>query len=412
MADIGHVDVNIPYKNISQLKFYDGTDVTANNKTYQSFVTKITDDLNGVAEDADGWFDAVDTDEMGHANAAIKSIFNNFVEALANYKRDVSNAKTEEEFEIVRDDFNSNFINQLVFVATDVGSGRSYISSDKRGPFTHTWYDEAKDVKYFTSDDIGSYRLIGELVNRVYKIFQEASKKAAAISADKLKALSGKDSNKDSNNGSNNGTNNGGNGTTTNNIESRIRSLFNKKSQLEQKQASLIKTITALTNDARRLYVKQFLNEDEAQPPAATASAQPPAATTTTPEASGSGDTTEIIKVSPDHPVYTALKDLFARRDQLFKYYEDSVKYFNKISKNAKLLQNLSSGKYKDYKNMSMEDRISAFNNAKYEFKDNKTATTPTSAASGGTASTATSGTTKSTATPTTTQPTATPTRQ
>lgn len=193
-------------------------------------------------------------------------------------------------------------------------------------------------------------------------------------------------------------------------IESRLRSLFNKKSRLEQKQASLIKEIKSLTTEARRVYVRQFLNEDDAtnaevkekklthaeadktqrdiertldgkkpnmssmEEYQKSVNGQKPSTPHTSNEKTDGDETTSTtstIKVPSNNPVYTAIKDLLARRDQLFKYYDDSVSYFNKIPKNAKYLQDLMSGKYKDFRNMSMKDRISAFNNAKYEFRDN-----------------------------------------
>lgn len=390
MSSIGNID-QVNYNFIRKFKSFNGDKLSPNDETYSSLVKKIKDVLHEIGEDCKNgrlfdsglWLapipplqlaglasiDFVDSGEMSRSNNKLSTIFDSFSQAVVNLNDKVNKTKNSDELRNVVEDFNDQFIFKLKFTATETIPGYRYISSSSLGPFSaHTWFDDATK-KDKIKDDNGAYKLIGQLVDRVYGMLNTTLNTAGDIISKKKNILDGTGA---SGSGSQPQKPNDGNTVTT--LDSRIRSLFNKKARLEQKQASLIKEIKSLTTEARRVYVRQFLNEDDT----ATSSTSADTTTTVTPATSAnepSGEdttsTTSTIKVLSNNPVYTAIKDLLARRDQLFKYYEDSVSYFNKISKNAKYLQDLMSGKYKDFRNMSMKDRISAFNNAKYEFKDN-----------------------------------------
>lgn len=426
MSSIGNID-QVNYNFIRKFKSFNGDKLSPNDETYSSLVKKIKDVLHEIGEDCKNgrlfdtglWLapiaplqlaglasiDFVDSGEMSRSNNKLSTIFDSFSQAVVNLNDKVNKTKNSDELRNVIEDFNDQFIFKLKFTATETIPGYRYISSSSLGPFSaHTWFDDATK-KDKIKDDNGAYKLIGQLVDRVYGMLNTTLNTAGDIISKKKNILDGTDA---SGSGSQPQKPNDGNTVTT--LDSRIRSLFNKKSRLEQKQASLIKEIKSLTTEARRVYVRQFLNEADTTNADAKEKNLTHAETdkmlrdieqsldgkkqnmtsmdqykeinngqkSSTPETSSDAptydeitSTTSTIKVPSNNPVYTAIKDLLARRDQLFKYYEDSVSYFNKISKNAKYLQDLMSGKYKDFRNMSMKDRISAFNNAKYEFKDN-----------------------------------------
>ena len=428
-GDIG----NIPGVNISQLsipQYYDGSEVNSNTKTYRDICSEIENEVYEIAKDCGGQgFDAVDDGEMERARKCVESIFNKCAEIIKNTETRVSSSSTVEEIDKILSEFKNSFVAKLMFSAghADIPS-RMYLSDEAhRGVFTRDdnfWAYSSKSTASRTMDN-GGYRLMSQFIDRLYKIFTTTRDKVIALCSAKKKSLgveppkNGAEPPKTGNPGS--GTEPPKNGVEPpKTIESRIRSLFNKKSRLEQKQASLIKEIKSLTTEARRIYVRQFLNEDDTTNTDAnkkkithaeankihrdiditldgkkpnmssmeeyqkSVNGQKPSTPPTSNEKTDGDETTSTtstIKVPSNNPVYTAIKGLLARRDQLFKYYEDSVSYFNKISKNAKYLQDLMSGKYKDFRNMSMKDRISAFNNAKYEFKDNSKATDAAKAA-------------------------------
>lgn len=356
----------VNYRLIKDSKSFTGEDLAPNTQSYSDLVDRITTSIKEIGDDCSGYFDAVEDDEINAANERIPIIFNAFSQALVNFNDKVAKTTTADELRKVSTEFNDQFIFHVKFEATETVPGFRYISGADLGPFDiHSWFNDAKN-KDSIKDDNGSYKLIGQLVDRVYGMFTTTLSASKDIITKKNEALKGK----------------GGSVTPqpekpgetpaqpkpgenpAKTIEQKIRSLVTQKNRLAQRQASLIKTIRALTSEARTLYVRQFLNED------GTAST----ATSST-ETSAEPTSANTREVDSNDPLYIGLTELINTKNRIEAYNNTSRNYFkNNIAKRAKYLQSLMSGELKS--NMSAEDRVKAFNNHNYDYDSTETQVT------------------------------------
>ena len=394
-GDIG----NIPGVNLSKLAtplYYDGNEVISNNKTYKELCTEIDDEVYALTEDIGGQgFDAVDEAEMQHARQCVESVFNKCAEIIKNTESRVSSASTTEEIDKIITNFKYAFVEKVMFSAenSDIPS-RMYLSNEAyRGVFTRdsNMWALATKSKIDRTGDNGGYRLMGQFIDRLYKIFTTTRDKVIALCNEKKRTLAA---------GTDKGNNPKGPSTPSTpstpevpkTIEQKIRSLVTQKNRLTQRQASLIKTIRALTSEARTLYVRQFLNEDEA---ASTA--------TSSTETSAEPTSANTREVDSSDPLYIGLTELINTKNRIEAYNNTSRNYFkNNILKRAKYLQSLMSGELKS--NMSAEDRVKAFNNYNYNYDSTET--------QGTSGNPNTTGTTTPSGTPTDTSTTTTPSGQ
>lgn len=362
----------VNYRLIKDSKSFTGEDLAPNTQSYSELVDRITTSIKEIGDDCSGYFDAVEDDEINAANERIPIIFNAFSQALVNFNDKVAKTTTADELRNVSTEFNDQFIFHVKFEATETVPGFRYISGADLGPFdVHSWFNDAKN-KDSIKDDNGSYKLIGQLVDRVYGMFTTTLSASRDIITKKNEALKGK----------------GGNATPqpakpgktpaqpkpgenpAKTIDQKIRSLVTQKNRLAQRQASLIKTIRALTSEARTLYVRQFLNEDgTASTATPTSSEQPPAKPTSTDSKSSSASTQEV---DSNNPLYIGLTELINTKNRIEAYNNTSRNYFkNNIAKRAKYLQSLMSGELNS--NMSAEDRVKVFNNHNYDYDSTET---------------------------------------
>lgn len=353
----------VNYRLIKDSKSFTGEDLAPNTQSYSDLVDRITTSIKEIGDDCSGYFDAVEDDEINAANERIPIIFNAFSQALVNFNDKVAKTTTADELRKVSTEFNDQFIFHVKFEATETVPGFRYISGADLGPFdVHSWFNDAKN-KDSIKDDNGSYKLIGQLVDRVYGMFTTTLSASRDIITKKNEALKGK----------------GGTATPqpakpgetpaqpkpgenpAKTVEQKIRSLVTQKNRLAQRQASLIKTIRALTSEARTLYVRQFLNEDGA---ATTA--------TSSTETSAEPTSAKTREVDSNNPLYIGLTELINTKNRIEAYNNTSKNYFkNNILKRAKYLQSLMSGELKS--NMSAEDRVKAFNNYNYDYDSTET---------------------------------------
>ena len=353
----------VNYRLIKDSKSFTGEDLAPNTQSYSDLVDRITTSIKEIGDDCSGYFDAVEDDEINAANERIPIIFNAFSQALVNFNDKVAKTTTADELRKVSTEFNDQFIFHVKFEATETVPGFRYISGADLGPFdVHSWFNDAKN-KDSIKDDNGSYKLIGQLVDRVYGMFTTTLSASRDIITKKNEALKGK----------------GGTATPqpakpgetpaqpkpgenpAKTVEQKIRSLVTQKNRLAQRQASLIKTIRALTSEARTLYVRQFLNEDGA---ATTA--------TSSTETSAEPTSAKTREVDSNNPLYIGLTELINTKNRIEAYNNTSRNYFkNNILKRAKYLQSLMSGELKS--NMSAEDRVKAFNNYNYDYDSTET---------------------------------------
>lgn len=381
-GDIG----NIPGVNLSKLAtplYYDGNEVISNNKTYKELCTEIDNEVYALTEDIGGQgFDAVDEGEMQHARQCVESVFNKCAEIIKNTESRVSSASTTEEIDKLITNFKYTFVEKVMFSAenSDIPS-RMYLSNEAyRGVFTRdsNMWALATKSKIDRTGDNGGYRLMGQFIDRLYKIFTTTRDKVIALCNEKKRTLAA---------GTDKGNNPKGPSTPSTpstpeapkTIEQKIRSLVTQKNRLAQKQASLIKTIRELTSEARTLYVRQFLNEDEAasakgsaeQPVTPTSSEQPPAKTPAAPTGEKQPPA-KTKEVDSNDPLYIGLTELINTKNRIEAYYNTSKNYFkNNIAKRAKYLQSLMSGELRS--NMSAEDRVKVFNNHNYDYDSTDT---------------------------------------
>ena len=380
-GDIG----NIPGVNLSKLAtplYYDGNEVISNNKTYKELCTEIDNEVYALTEDIGGQgFDAVDEGEMQHARQCVESVFNKCAEIIKNTESRVSSASTTEEIDKLITNFKYTFVEKVMFSAenSDIPS-RMYLSNEAyRGVFTRdsNMWALATKSKINRSGDNGGYRLMGQFIDRLYKIFTTTRDKVIALCNEKKRTLAaGTDKGNNPKGPSTPSTPNTPDAPKT--IEQKIRSLVTQKNRLAQRQASLIKTIRALTSEARTLYVRQFLNEEEAKPAKGTASkpatptnAEQPAKTPSAPT-SEKQPPAKTKEVDSNDPLYIGLTELINTKNRIEAYNNTSSNYFkNNILKRAKYLQSLMSGELKS--NMSAEDRVKAFNNYNYDYDSTET---------------------------------------
>lgn len=353
----------VNYRLIKDSKSFTGEDLAPNTQSYSDLVDRITTSIKEIGDDCSGYFDAVEDDEINAANERIPIIFNAFSQALVNFKDKVAKTTTADELRNVSTEFNDQFIFHVKFEATETVPGFRYISGADLGPFdVHSWFNDAKN-KDSVKDDNGSYKLIGQLVDRVYGMFTTTLSASRDIITKKNEAFKGKGGNVTPQPAKPGETpaqpKPGENPAKT--IDQKIRSLVTQKNRLAQRQASLIKTIRALTSEARTLYVRQFLNEDEADPTATSSTetkSKPTSATTQ--------------EVDTNNPLYKGLTELITTKNRIEAYYNTSLNYFeNNIAKRAKYLKALMSGELRG--NMSAEDRINALNNFNYKVGSTKT---------------------------------------
>lgn len=369
----------VNYRLIKDSKSFTGEDLAPNTQSYSDLVDRITTSIKEIGDDCSGYFDAVEDDEINAANERIPIIFNAFSQALVNFNDKVAKTTTADELRKVSTEFNDQFIFHVKFEATETVPGFRYISGADLGPFdVHSWFNDAKN-KDSIKDDNGSYKLIGQLVDRVYGMFTTTLSASRDIITKKNEALKGKDGSATPQPAKPGETPTqpkpGENPIKT--VEQKIRYLVTQKNRLAQRQASLIKTIRALTSEARTLYVRQFLNEDEAastkgtaeKPATQTSAEQPPAKTTSTASDSTSAEPKEV---DSNNPIYKGLTELITTKNRIEAYYNTSLSYFeNNIAKRAKYLKALMSGELRG--NMSAEDRINALNNFNYKVGSTKT---------------------------------------
>lgn len=381
----------VNYRLIKDSKSFTGEDLAPNTQSYSDLVDRITTSIKEIGDDCSGYFDAVEDDEINAANERIPIIFNAFSQALVNFNDKVAKTTTADELRNVSTEFNDQFIFHVKFEATETVPGFRYISGADLGPFdVHSWFNDAKN-KDSVKDDNGSYKLIGQLVDRVYGMFTTTLSASKDIITKKNEALKGK----------------GGSATPqpakpgetptqpkpdenpAKIIEQKIRSLVTQKNRLAQRQASLIKTIRALTSEARTLYVRQFLNEDGTASTATSSIATSSTETSAT-ETSAEPTSANTREVDSNDPLYIGLTELINTKNRIEAYNNTSRNYFkNNIAKRAKYLQSLMSGELKS--NMSAEDRVKAFNNHNYDY--DSTETQGTSGIPNATGTTAPSGT-------------------
>lgn len=373
-GDIG----NIPGVNLSKLAtplYYDGNEVISNNKTYKELCTEIDNEVYDLTEDIGGQgFDAVDEGEMQHARQCVESVFNKCAEIIKNTESRVSSASTTEEIDKLITNFKYTFVEKVMFSAenSDIPS-RMYLSNEAyRGVFTRdsNMWALATKSKINRSGDNGGYRLMGQFIDRLYKIFTTTRDKVIALCNEKKRTLAA---------GTDKGNNPKGPSTPSTpstpevpkTIEQKIRSLVTQKNRLAQRQASLIKTIRALTSEARTLYVRQFLNEDGTASTATSSIATSSTETSST-ETSAEPTSANTREVDSNDPLYIGLTELINTKNRIEAYNNTSRNYFkNNILKRAKYLQSLMSGELKS--NMSAEDRVKAFNNYNYDYDSTET---------------------------------------
>ena len=397
----------VNYRLIKDSKSFTGEDLAPNTQSYSDLVDRITTSIKEIGDDCSGYFDAVEDDEINAANERIPIIFNAFSQALVNFKDKVAKTTTADELRKVSTEFNDQFIFHVKFEATETVPGFRYISGADLGPFdVHSWFNDAKN-KDSIKDDNGSYKLIGQLVDRVYGMFTTTLSASKDIITNKNEALKGKGGNVTPQPAKPGETpvqpKPGENPAKT--LDQKIRSLVTQKNRLAQRQASLIKTIRALTSEARTLYVRQFLNEDGATPAKGSAAKTP---ATKTSEKQPPAKTKDV---DSNDPLYIGLTELINTKNRIEAYYNTSKNYFkNNIAKRAKYLQSLMSGELKS--NMSAEDRIKVLNNHNYDYDstDTKGANDTPNATTTSTASVTTPVSPSSDATNQGTTPTQTPT--